>query len=573
MELRYYQTEAVDSIYGYFSKHNGNPIVAMPTGTGKSVVIGSFVKRALTDYKGTRIVKLTHVKELIEQNYTKLLQLWPLAPAGVYSAGLRRKEVAQVTFAGIASVAKRAREFGHVDLVLIDECHLLGPNDDTNYRSFLVDLLTVNPMLKVVGFTATPYRLGQGLLTSPVEKADKVIPPLFTDICYNITGMDSFNKLVDEGYLCTLIPKRTGTELDVSQVKLTGGEFNQGELQLAVDKSEITLRAVQEIISQGEGRAHWLIFATGVQHAEHVAETLRQFGVQAVAVHSQLEDPKARDKFIADFKSGRVRAVVNNNVLTTGFDFPGIDLIAVLRPTTSPGLWVQMLGRGTRPCEGKQNCLVLDFAGNTKRLGPINDPVIPRKRGKRGGGGAPVRICEKCGTYNHASVKVCINCGEVFPVNSKLAWEADTAELVVRPGRGPKIDIFRVTAVIYDVHHKADKPDSIRVTYQCGLRTFSEWVCLEHEGFAGKKARDWWRLRTNGGEPPATTAHGLLQTSALKTPTHLRVWWNAKVPQILGCDFTGTAFGTQQATIIEVEVTNAAQKFSVQENSDDDIPF
>lgn len=553
MELRDYQEAAVCSIFEYFaSGKTGNPIVAMPTGTGKSIVLGEFIKRALQTYPGTRVMKLTHVKELVSQNLDKLLQLWPEAPAGVYSAGLKRKEQGcPITFGGVASVAKASPSiFGRIDLLLIDECHLVSQKETTMYRVIIDVLKSINPSLKVIGFTATHYRLGHGMLTESGG--------IFTDVCFDLTRMDAFNWFIDQGYLATLIPRTTAAEFDLSEVHIHGGEYKQDELQAAVDKSEITYAACQELRQWGHDREHWLLFASGIEHAEHVASCLQSMGVAATFVHSKMS-ADLRDSRIAEFVAGKYRAMINNGILTTGFDFPGIDLIGMLRATLSPGLWVQMLGRGTRPVyaqgfdlstiEGrhdaikngpKQNCLVLDFAGNTRRLGPINDPVLPRKKGK-GKGQAPVKVCEVCGTYNHASVRFCASCSHEFPRHLKIGEQASTDELIAT--QEVKTAIFKVDRVTYSKHHKQDFPDSIQVSYYCGLRMFKEWVCLEHDGFASKKARDWWRKRSIGYPPPDTTAEAMELIASLKEPIHIRVWLKSKYDDILGYDFTGNGFG------------------------------
>lgn len=542
---REYQRKGKEAIYDYFTKNDGNPIVAMPTGTGKSIVIGDFTREACWYYPTQRIMMLTHVKELIEQNFDKLLRMWPTAPAGIYSAGLKRRDThCRITFAGIGSVANKAELFGHIDLIIIDECHLVSPKAETQYRKFIHRLKEVNPYLKVIGFTATPYRLGLGLLTDG---------GLFTDVCYDITKMDAFNKLIEEGYLSPLIPKRTGTEYDVSQVKIQGGEFVQKELQLSVDKEQLTYAAVDEMMQVGHDRHHWLIFAAGIEHAAHVRDMLESRGISAVSIDSKMGSAE-RDAGIAGFKSGKYRAAINNNVLTTGFDFPEIDMIGCVRPTNSPGLWVQMLGRGTRPvyADGfdlltapgrlaaieagpKQDCLVLDFAGNTKRLGPINDPVIPRAKGKKGGGTAPVKLCEVCDTYNHASVRICIQCGYEFPKQIKIHAMAFTDELIAKKTL-PQVETFKVDRVVYKEHRKQGRPPSIQIDYFCGLRFFKEWLCLEHEGFARRKAKEMWQERAVT-EPPATTADALTRLAEMKTPSSIRVWVNKKYPEVMGHEY------------------------------------
>lgn len=529
MQLRDYQTEAIDRTFDYFRHATGNPVIAMPTGTGKSLVIAGFIERAMRSWPGQRFMVLTHVKELIEQNANKLQQLWPSAPLGIYSAGLRQKDtMLPIIFGGCASVVNCVEKFGHRDLLFIDECHLLSPKADTTYQFIIEQLKELNPHLKVIGLSATPYRLGQGMVTEG---------GVFTDISCDMTGIDAFNKFIAEGYLVPLIPRRTKTELDVSEVGMSGGDFTQNALQAAVDKNDITYKALVEMCEHAESRQSWLIFASGVEHAEHVATMLNSFGVACAAVHSKMSAGE-RDQRIMDFKTGKLRCLVNNNVLTTGFDHPPLDFIGMLRPTMSPGLWVQMLGRGTRPSPetGKSDCLVLDFAGNTRRLGPINDPVIPKKKGK-GNGDAPVRICEACGTYNHASARVCTFCGEEFVFETKIVARASEQELI--KSDIPVIDYFDVSQVYYYLHEKTGSPPSIRVTYYCsgGMQKFDEWVCLEHSGFPGKKARDWWRQRFPGDYVPDTTAEGLRLITQLRVPRRIKVWVNKKYPEVLNYEY------------------------------------
>ena len=531
MKPRDYQIEAVQAFYNYFHSNNGNPLLALPTGTGKSVVLAMILQSIYYHYPNTKSMVLTHVKELIQQNHEKMMHMWPAAPAGIYSAGLNRKDSnRKITFAGIGSVAKKAELFGHVDIVFIDECHLVSPNDETMYRKFLDDLKAVNPLLKVVGLTATPWRLGTGHLTSD---------GIFTDMAFDITAFEPFNRLIAEGFLAPLITTQTNHVLDTDGVHMRGGEFIASELQCAVDKNEVTYAALKETMEMAYDRKHWLIFASGVEHTNHIAEMLNEMGVPTVAIHSKMGDA-ARDQAIVDFKAGKYRAAVNNNVLTTGFDFPAIDCIVVLRPTASTVLWVQMLGRGTRPSPGKDNCLVLDFASNTKRLGPINDPVIPRKKGK-GKGEAPVRLCDACATYNHASARHCFACGKEFPLQVKIKDFASSEQLI--RGDAPIVEVFAVDHITYSVHQKMDKPPMMKVSYYCGLRVFNEYVCVEHEGFAGRKARQWWNKRSDI-PLPQLTEHAMQLTDSLKVASHLRIWINKQYPEIMDYCFDGTAFGT-----------------------------
>lgn len=344
--LRPYQRDALDGLYAYWEREKGNPLIVAPTGSGKSILIATFVREARENFPGTRFLIATHVKELIAQNFSAMLRAWPTAPAGIYSAGLGQRSIGQpIIFCGIQSVHARAEIFGHVDLLLVDEAHLIPRNSDTMYGRFIAALRKINPAMKVVGFTATPYRLDSGRL-------DKGDTRIFDGIAFDI----GIARLVDEGHLAPLVSKATETALDVSGVKKRGGEYIEAELQKAVDKEGVTEKAVAEIVRYGETRKSWLLFCAGVDHARHVAEALVRLGINAAFVHGGMAD-RERDRALSAFKAGQLRAVANANLLTTGFDHPTLDLIALLRPTLSTGLYVQMLGRGMRPAPGKENCI------------------------------------------------------------------------------------------------------------------------------------------------------------------------------------------------------------------------
>lgn len=601
IEARSYQIECVSCIWDYFRSNWGNPVCALPTGTGKSIVIALFLQSVFAAFPNQKIMVLTHVKELIDQNFKKFLNLWPGAPAGIYSAGLNRRDVLQkVLFAGIASVSRRPELFGHVDLIIVDECHLVSPAEQTMYQKFFAFLKMVNPHLKIIGFTATPWRLGHGRITDEGG--------IFTDTCFDITNLHAFNRLIAEGYIAPLIPKPTKTQLDVDGVHIRGGEYIPGELQQAVDKEHITRAAIMEALDYKDTRKSWLVFASGVDHAIHTADILNEYGVSSVAIHSKMTTVE-RDNALKGLKSGKYQAAVNNNILTTGFDHPPIDLILGLRPTQSTVLWVQMLGRGTRPYDPskldlskreerelaaafpniKTNCLVLDFAANTSRLGPINDPVIPRKKGQ-GGGEAPVKLCPKCNCYMHASVRWCTGvlqngdaCNHEFVFETKLKQGASTEELI--KGDLPVVEVFKVDHINYTRHIKMDKPPSVRVTYYCGFRSFSEYVCPEHPPPAGNKAKGWMRQRLSSVDIPEKTDDLLDIATDLAAPTHIRVWVNNKYPQVLAHCFDGSEFGKHPVGTIKSPSTesegsshflrNLSERTGEMKNDfeDDDIPF
>lgn len=545
---RPYQIEAVDSLYRFFAANHDpsrNPLIAAPTGSGKSVIITTFLHSIFERWPNQKVLLLTHVKELIGQNAKHLRRAWPSAPLGIYSAGMKQKTAHMpITFASIQSAVRNPHLFGYVDLIIIDECHLVSPDENTSYQTLIAFLRQVNPYLRIIGLSATIYRLGLGMLTEG---------GIFTDVAYDICSRSAFVHLLDEYYLCPLIPMQTQTQLDVSGVHMRGGEFVEKELQEKVARYDLTRAAIQEAMIAAQKRQHWLIFATGIDHVHMIHDILQEFGVESTYVHSKLT-PDERTKNLARFLAGDVPVMINANILTTGFDFPALDCIIMLRPTASPVLHVQTLGRGTRydfpigePIETleqrkalvesapKQNCLVLDFAGNTRRLGPINDPKIPGKKGDEKGGDAPIKVCPACGCLNHISVRACANCGAEFEFREKISPVASTLELIVRDE--PVVHWFNVNHVVYRPHIKIGSPPSLKVTYHCGLRTFNEWVCLFHDGRPiQRKAQAWWTKRTNA-PIPHTMAEAQLYASTLRIPKRVRVWVNAKWPQLLNYEF------------------------------------
>lgn len=505
--LRDYQEASVEAVFDYFVAKEGNPLVVLPTGAGKSLVLGEFIRRACMLYPDTRMLVLSHVKELLAQDAAAILRVWPEAPISIYSAGLNAKDLSgQVVIAGIQSIHRRAYDVQQCDLVLIDEAHLVSGADTGMYRRFLRELAQINAHLKIVGLTATAFRLDTGLLHKGRER-------LFTDICHEV----NLGWLIDQGYLSPLRCKRTSTTLDVSGVHVRGGEFIASELEAAVDIEHINRAIVDELVEKGADRGSWLVFATGIGHARHLCDEIRSRGVNAETVFGDTS-PAERARILGDFKDGSLRCVVNVAVLTTGFDAPGVDLIAMCRPTKSKGLYVQIMGRGTRLAEGKDDCLILDFAGVIAMHGPV-DMVRGDTKSEAIGdepGVAPVKECPECRELVAAGARRCPACGYEFPPPAiKLSKRPIQAAVL---SRELKDEWLAVSGVGYFRHHKLDSPPSLRVEYRCGLATYREWVCLEHSGFARQKATQWWSRRAPGKAIPQTIDEALDQAADLPKP-------------------------------------------------------
>ncbi len=521
--LRPYQESAVKATFEFLINNDGACIITLPTGSGKSVVIADIIRQAIYQYPETRVICLSHVAEILVQNAQELLGMWPDAPVGIYSASLRQRNIkAQVLFASVQSVHNRGVQIQRCDLLIIDECHLLSPDGNSMYRKLIGVLRQINPYMRLIGTSATPYRLDSGHLCQGKDA-------LFTDVAYEA----NVKKLIEQGYLSPLITRPTSTTLDVSNVPVRGGEYVPAALEAACDIDSITQAAVDEIVHYGQDRRAWIVFCTGVSHSFHVRDAIRERGYTCETVTG--ETPKEERKAIlADYKAGKIRCLTNANVLTTGINVRPIDLLAYLRPTKSVSMYVQMAGRAMRlsPETGKKDALVLDFAKLITMHGPIDFVQPSSKRKSEEKSEAPTKKCPNCGTGVYLAATECPDCGYEFPPPApKLDYTASALPIISEP---PKwIEVKNVT---YAKHSKPEKPVSLKVTYQCGLNFHSEWVCLEHPNFPRKKAEQWWTAR--GQSPvPATVAEALTRTKELEKPTEILLRQNGKFTEITSVRF------------------------------------
>lgn len=523
VSLRPYQTEAVQAIYDYFATQAGNPLIVLPTGAGKSLTLAAFIKGAIAAYPATRIIVLTHVKELIEQDAMAIIRYWPDAPIGIWSAGVGSKQKEQITVAGIQSIHSLPAKFAGTDLVIIDEAHLVSKKSDTMYGRFLAGLRHYNPALKVIGLTATHYRMDSGLLTDGEER-------IFTDVAYEAHVGD----LIKDGYLCPLVAKNGATKADLSDVHTRGGEFVANELQRAMDKGNLIEGALDEVAKYAHDRQHILGFCAGVEHAAHCADRANARGWAADYVTGDMA-PTERDAKINAFKSGRLRFLFNAMLLTTGFDYPSIDCIVMLRPTKSTGLYVQIMGRGLRKDGKKENTLVLDFAGNVERHGPIDQIRVKKKGGKgEGVSVAPVKECPSCHELLHTSVMLCPQCGHQW--ESKAAHGTEAADAVIVAAL-EKPRAYVVDRVEYQKHQKAGKPASLKVTYWCGPSSFDEWVPVcDERSYIKKHAVTWMWARGCVCPDSVEAALEMVRSNRIPAPDSITVRPDGKYFRVVGAD-------------------------------------
>ena len=380
---------------------------------------------------------------------------------------------------------------------------------------------------RLTGLSATVFRTGHGYIYE-----GKGV--LFNKLAYDLTSVDNYNRLVDEGYLAKLLPVAPKTQLDSSHIKKTGGEYNIKNLAEVHDQAEVTDAAIDDALYYGKNYKHWLVFAIDIDHANNIAANLISKGIPTGCIHSKMVGDE--ETVLRDFSNGILRALVSVEKITTGFDEPKIDLILMLRPTMSAILHVQMAGRGTRPYPGKDHCLFLDYTSNTMDLGPINDVKIPKKKDK-GTGEAPCKKCPKCRGINATVAKFCIICGHEFVFESKLVVKASEADVVEKTDWRPesKEKWLNVSKVLYNIHRKAGKPDSILITYMCGITRVKEWILVEHPGWAGAQAKN--KLEYRGYYGPPKTALVFQNKHKLRVPKQILVDYGTKFPSITNCKF------------------------------------
>jgi DNA repair protein RadD len=491
-QLRQYQKEAVDALFQAIKTKEPAPVICLPTGAGKSPVIADVCKRVVGWNR--RVLVLAHVKELVSQLSESIKKHWGEigAPVGVLSAGLGSKTIDIVTVAGIQSAYRRACDIGKIDLVLVDECHMIPASGQGMYQTLLKELRTINPALVLAGLTATPYRLQSGLICESQDDA----PPMFSKIVYTAEVRD----LIDQGFLSNLRAKNGGAP-NLENVHKRGWDFIAEELQAELGQEEKVKAAVDEIMRHGSDRKAWLVFCCGVEHAQMVHSEISSRGISSAIVTGDT-DSDERDETTALFKGKGLRCIVNVNVLTTGFDARHVDLIVLLRPTCSPGLYYQMVGRGLRIEDGKDDCLILDLAGNIERHGPIdklNEKITSKK--KAGKGEAPTRTCPTCEEVLFAGVRLCPVCGYEFP---RETARHETIASDLSPLSGQEVvsveEIDGVDCSVWEKRGAPEAPKTLRVDYYCGfIRVASEWICLDHVGFAFKKATEWMQERIQDG--------------------------------------------------------------------------
>ena len=574
---REYQVEACDAIFNSLkSDPEANPLVDMATGTGKSLVVAMCADRLVKEFNARRIVMLAPSKELVRQNYEDAKAFNPDLDISIYCAGLSCKDLSgKVIYATINSIINldyETLEELEIDAVIADECHRFNTKNMGMNRKFTDDLQSINPFLRIIGLTATPYRLDGGLLTDPVDGV-----PLFTEIVYKY----ALGEGIEDGFLVPLRAYQQTKAFDDTKIKKVAGDFVKSELQKAwtAEKIQIAVANLMKALADDAyqrgstvQRQHILAFCCGIQNASDIAMEAAKYGLTTAYISGEMNRHE-RDTIIQDFKDGKINLLTNSDILTTGFNAKNCDCIVQFRNTLSTSLYVQMLGRGSRPFQVqldvarsreerrlmiehsvKPDCLVLDFTSNTKRFGLVSDidaesvkaqvddtkskecpeckalSAMSRKQCWCGYEFPKLEevehkpfVCYNCGLQNKHNAVVCVACGEDFERHFDKPFDHLGDQ-----------QWYRVKRVQVSRHRSRydNKPDTMKVEYigNDERRIVTEWVSLEPNAkkYALSKGRKWWIK--NGGSRinlPTDVDNAISRhRTELHFPSHLAVEMN-----------------------------------------------
>jgi DNA repair protein RadD len=501
--LRQYQKEAIQALYTHFEAYRTNPILVLPTASGKSIILAEFMRTS-----GARCLLTSHVQELVQQDYDKLDH----KDKGIYSAGLKRRDTKnQFIFASVQSIAPKAHLFEPFDLIIIDEAHRIPNRSIGQYRQLIKILTLMNPKLKAIGLTATPYRLDGGLLTDG---------DLFHRVAYEVP----IKRLIQEKYLSPLISRGSRHKIDTTNIKVSRGEFLLKQLEEQVLKGHVTEQALDEALTLSQDRRSFLVFCVSVEHARIAKEHLIKKGIKAEMLTGNTPKQK-RKEIIEQFKKGEIKALTNCQVLTTGFDAPMVDCLIMLRPTMSVSLFVQMCGRGMRIAPNKTDCLVLDYAGLIERHGPVDQVSIKsvKENGKikKKLTKEPAKECPQCFVFCHPSTRECQECGFLFPP-PVIEHFVNASGLDILGNSIKAVDFIQ-----YRMHTKNGN-NSLRIDYHYGSQSVSEF-----KTFNNAYGQEWWRKRANT-TPPKTTEEALKRTDEMKEISHIKIKKSGKYWKVEG---------------------------------------
>jgi len=552
MNLRDYQIRVLDETWDAL-QNKLSVLIAAPCSAGKTILFSKIIQRLLRENPSFRALILVDREILVTQSADKLRTVAPelSLSIGIICASVTSSKRGDlpVTVASRQSLINQLYRFPPVQLVICDEAHLMAmPHDDNpmpdQYGQIVARLREYNPNMRLLGCTASPYRLGSkgGYIYGNRNRHD--CRPYFDAVDAEITTRE----LLAGGFIAPLIGRvRIDSSMadDLSRVAMVAGEYNIGQLADVMLKTVHIRSCIDAWKQYASDRKKTLVFCTTIEHAEAVAAAFNDDGIGAMAIHSKLPALVETDRMDA-LKHGRSKVFTSVAKLTTGMDVVDIDCIIMARPTKSTALYQQCVGRGQRLADGKVDCLVIDLVGATKEFGTDMDNLRVSVPSGHEGGDAPVKICHGefdggivCGQAVHASLKYCPHCNYEFPASAAIEAAVGTLKKV-EFNQLPEPETYQVQHVQYQVHESRNTGKSlIKITYECGLYSrFSEFVCLPdfYSGYAVNKARDWWEKRSD--EPfPETVDEFMFLADSLLEPAGVLVVKDGKYDRVTECRF------------------------------------
>lgn len=516
--LRPYQVEALDIIHADLQTQP-NVLVQMTTGAGKTVTVCRLINHYFFD-TDRRFLILAHKQELIRQFQRTFKDMTdiPESAVGIVCSGLGEKNLRRrITIGTVQSFINVLDKYQGCNLLIIDEAHRISIGNDSQYDQTINTLRKTSPNMRLVGITATPYRLGHGYIYGDKATGPNLFPKLNTQIKYSV--------LRDAGYLMPLEGKVAINDRladDLGNVRVNG-DYVIDQLGEVMTKEIHLHTAIDAIRQYCDEFQRICVFCCTIDHAEKVRALM---GNECTIIHSRLTQIE-RDINMNAWKSGQCRVITSVNILAEGFDFPPLDCLIFARPTLSSGLYVQALGRVLRTSPGKDRAFLLDLTDNTSRFGTDLDKIkvsIPQAISRSD----PVleKICPNCEAVVHPARAQCPECGYEWPHDDPPVAETMPVLNDVFFGKAEPVK-KTVRYISYHRHNKKDKPPSMRVSYYGYSWTdkiTSEWVCFEHQGFPRRKAEDWWRLFGPQDEKcPNTVEDALSFESEFLAPTEITI--------------------------------------------------
>ena len=491
---RPYQQEALQALDSHLrSGKKTSPCVAIPTGGGKSLLIALAITNWQKKHPGLRVCILQHRKELVQQNSDELISINPDCNVGIYAAALKRRDTEHaILYASIDSIYNKSGILEPFDVIIVDEAHRIPLKGEGKYRKFIEGCRRFNSKLVLIGFTATPYRM-----EGPICHRNH----LLQELVYNA----SVAELITDGYLCKLRTKCSENQPDLTAVRSSNGDYVTKALSEQLDKEEVVSIAVRELVTliDAEERKSVVVFAIDIAHCQHISDELRKYGITAPYVTAKTPAGD-RERIASNFIRGRHRVLVNVNVYTEGFNAKAVDCVALLRPTLSKGLYVQMVGRGLRTHANKTDCLVLDFSHCIKEHGPIDATDDREVRMKK---------CEVCSDVFSYIIGCCPNCGwEIPPLEKKQVNEQIERTRRLHEVKAAEHDILstpkwlKVDAVRCHLRQQQGKPDALRLQFRSGQRSASTLMHLNSTGKERSTANHFWNKLQIGSMPTVEDA-------------------------------------------------------------------